>query len=142
VLETFTPVAPAWFSSAAIILLTDGRATFGIHHAKAAQMAAERGVRVYTVGFGDPNPTTIDLDGEAYDVSFDEDALKDMAEITRAAYFHASTAEELNAVYHTLKGQVVLDRKQRELTVVFTALGAVLSLTSAGLSFAWGSPLM
>jgi Ca-activated chloride channel family protein len=47
--KEFTPVAPGSYSSAAIILLTDGQRTTGVDSLEAAKMASERGVRVYTV---------------------------------------------------------------------------------------------
>ena len=43
---------PGSYQSGAIILLTDGRATTGPNPIETAKMAAERGVRIYTVGFG------------------------------------------------------------------------------------------
>ena len=72
------------------------------------------------------------------EVGFDEDALKSIARQTRGAYFHASTAEELNEVYRTLEGKVVLEKKRREVTALLTALGAILMLGSAALSLAEG----
>jgi Ca-activated chloride channel family protein len=131
-------VQPGSFSSAAIVLLTDGRSTFGIGHAKAAKIAADLGVRIYTVGFG-TSAATVDLDGNLAEAEFDEDALREVAEATRARYFQASTAEELNSVYRTLSGDIVLESKVLELTALFTALGALLSLASAGLSVAWSN---
>jgi Ca-activated chloride channel family protein len=50
--KTFTPVAPGSYNSAAIIMLTDGQRTTGPDPLEAAQMAADRGVKVYTVGVG------------------------------------------------------------------------------------------
>jgi Ca-activated chloride channel family protein len=139
--EKRAPVQPGSFSSAAIVLLTDGRSTFGIGHSKAAKIAADLGVRVYTVGFGSTAGATIDLEGKPVDAEFDEAALREIADTTRASYFHASTAEELNSIYRTLSGDIVLERKLLELTALFTALGALLSLSSAGLSFAWSNRL-
>ena len=43
---------PGSYQSAAIILLTDGQTTTGPDPLEAARMAADRGVRVYTVGIG------------------------------------------------------------------------------------------
>ena len=131
------PVPAGSHSSAAIVLLTDGRSTFGIGHGQAAQMAAELGVRVYTVGFGKTEGGSIALADTLLDVEFDEPALKEIAAATGGSYFHASTAEELKSVYRDLTGRIVLERKFLELTALFTALGAVLSLSSVGLSFAW-----
>lgn len=131
------PVAPGSYQSAAIVLLTDGRSTFGIGHRQAAQMAAERGVRVFTVGFGKVEGGSINVSGTALDVEFDEAALREIAATTGGSYFHATTAEELKSIYRDLTGRIVLERKFLELTALFTALGAVLSLSSVGLSFAW-----
>lgn len=131
------PVGAGSHSSSAIVLLTDGRSTFGIGHGQAAQMAAELGVRVYTVGFGKTEGGSIAPADALLDVEFDEPALKEIAAATGGSYFHASTAEELKSVYRDLTGRIVLERKFLELTALFTALGAVLSLSSVGLSFAW-----
>uniref|UniRef100_UPI00374D993E VWA domain-containing protein n=1 Tax=Rhodoferax sp. TaxID=50421 RepID=UPI00374D993E len=48
--KAFTPVAPGSYTSAAIIMLTDGQRTTGVDPLEAAKLAADRGVRVYTVG--------------------------------------------------------------------------------------------
>src|SRR5918992_3664085 len=48
----FKPVPPGSYTSAAIILLTDGQRTTGPDSLEAARMAADRGVRVFTVGIG------------------------------------------------------------------------------------------
>ena len=50
--KKITPVPPGSYKSAAIILLSDGRRTMGVDTLEAAQMAADRGVRIYVVGLG------------------------------------------------------------------------------------------
>ncbi|HEX5285815.1 MAG TPA: VWA domain-containing protein, partial [Polaromonas sp.] len=57
--KEFTPVAPGSYTSAAIILLTDGQRTTGVDSLDAAKLAADRGVRVYTVGVGTVEGETI-----------------------------------------------------------------------------------
>src|SRR6185436_2677879 len=57
--KEFTPVAPGSYTSAAIIMLTDGQRTTGVDPLDAATMAAERGIRVYTVGIGTVDGETI-----------------------------------------------------------------------------------
>src|SRR4051812_33379532 len=47
-------VAPGSYKSGAVILLTDGQTTTGPDPVDAARLAADRGVRVYTVGVGTP----------------------------------------------------------------------------------------
>jgi Ca-activated chloride channel family protein len=132
-------VPPASYMSAAIIVLTDGRDTGGFPAMMAAQMAADRGVRVFTVGFGSSAAATITVNGESLAADFDEDTLIRVAKVTRGQYFHASTADELRNVYQTLVGRAVLERKERELTALFAALAALLSLSAAGLSLTWAS---
>jgi Ca-activated chloride channel family protein len=48
----FTPVPPGSYSNAAVILLTDGQTTTGVDPLEAAKVAADRGVRVFTVAVG------------------------------------------------------------------------------------------
>src|SRR5207244_9613302 len=61
--KPFKAVAPGSNTSSAIILLTDGRRTTGPDSLEAAKMAADHGVRVYTVGFGMPGGRMAATDG-------------------------------------------------------------------------------
>ncbi len=47
-----TPVTPGAYAPDIIVLLTDGSNNAGVDPLQAAQQAADRGVRVYTIGFG------------------------------------------------------------------------------------------
>ncbi len=51
-IDTFKPVPPGSNTSAAIVLVSDGEGNTGPELQAAAKFAAERGVRVYTVGVG------------------------------------------------------------------------------------------
>jgi Ca-activated chloride channel family protein len=135
--KEFKPVPPASYSSAAIILLTDGRRTTGPDPLEAAKMAADRGVRVFTVGFGTAQGGSVDFDGWSIYMRFDEETLKAIAEITRAAYFHAGSGADLKKVYEALNTRFVLEKKQIEITGLVTAAAAVLALASAALSLLW-----
>ncbi len=131
------PVPPGSNDSAAIVLLTDGRRTTGPDPLEAAKMAADRGIRVFTVGFGSAAGGPAMIEGYSIFMMFDEETLKAIAGLTRAEYFHASTADELTKVYETLSSRFVLSEEEREVTALFAALAALLTLTSAGLSLAW-----
>jgi Ca-activated chloride channel family protein len=61
--KAFVPVAAGSYGSAAIILLTDGQRTTGVDSLEAAKLAADRGVKVYTVGIGTVNGETIGFEG-------------------------------------------------------------------------------
>ncbi|HRO54653.1 MAG TPA: VWA domain-containing protein, partial [Alicycliphilus sp.] len=82
--KTFTPVAPGSYRSAAIIMLTDGQRTTGVDPLEAAQWAADRGVRVYTVGVGTVQGEVIGFEGWSMRVRLDEDTLKAVALRTNA----------------------------------------------------------
>ena len=133
----FTPVPPGSYASGAIILLTDGRRTTGPDPVEAAGMAAERGVRVFTVGFGTTEGATVTAEGLSMFMRFDEDTLRAIADITVAEYFHASTGAELRRIYQDLNTRIVLERKQTELTALFAAAAAALMVLAASLSLVW-----
>jgi Ca-activated chloride channel homolog len=135
--QEFTPVEPGSYSSAAIIMLTDGQRTTGPDPLDAAKMASERGVRVYTVGIGTKEGETIGFEGWSMRVRLDEDTLKNIADRTRADYFYAGTAEDLKKVYQSLSTRLVVERKETEISALFALLGALLLATAAGLSVWW-----
>ena len=133
----FTPVPPGSYPSAAIILLTDGQRTTGPDPLDAAKMAADRGVRVYTVGVGTKEGETIGFEGWSMRVRLDEDTLKGIASLTRADYFYAGTAEDLKKVYQGLSTKLIVEKKETEISALFAAVGAMLVVLAASLSVWW-----
>jgi Ca-activated chloride channel family protein len=135
--KPFTPVPPGSYTSAAVILLTDGQRTTGPDPMDAAKMASERGVKVYTVGFGTTNGEIIGFEGWSMRVRLDEETLKNVANLTHAEYFYAGSATDLKKVYDTLTSRLVFERKETEITALFAAAGALLAVLAAGLSLWW-----
>src|SRR3954464_8465606 len=131
------PVPPGSNPNAAIILLTDGRRTIGPDPLQAARLAADHGVRVYTVGFGSAQGAPIQVEGYSIYMMFDEETLKAIAGLTNAEYFHATSGAELKKVYDNLTAKFVLQREQTEITAFFAAAAAALLIAAAGLSLAW-----
>jgi len=131
------PVAPGSYTSAAIILLTDGQTTTGPDPREAAKMAAERGVRVFTVGVGTANGEILGAEGWSMRVRLDEDALKEIAGTTRADYFYAGNALDLKKVYQDLNSKLVMEKRETEITAIFAALAGVLMLVAVMLSLWW-----
>ncbi|MEP7062281.1 MAG: VWA domain-containing protein [Betaproteobacteria bacterium] len=134
---TFKPVPPGSYSSAAIILLTDGQTTTGPDPREAAKMAAERGVRVFTVGIGTANGEILGAEGWSMRVRLDEDALKEIAGTTRGDYFYAGNALDLKKVYQDLNSKLVLEKKETEVTALFAAIAGALLLLAVMLSLWW-----
>jgi Ca-activated chloride channel family protein len=133
----FKPVPPGSYQSAVIILLTDGQRTTGPDSVMAARLAAERGVRIYTVGVGTPAGATIGFEGWSMHVRLDEETLRSIADLTRGEYFYAGNAVELKRIYETMRSRMVLETKKAEITAIFAAVAAALVLLAAGLSIAW-----
>ena len=133
----FTPVAPGSYASGAIILLTDGQRTTGPDPLEAAKMAADHGVRVYTVGVGTKEGETIGFEGWSMRVRLDEETLKNIANLTRADYFYAGTAADLKKVYQGLSTRLIVEKKETEISALFAAFGALLVVIAAGLSVWW-----
>jgi len=131
------PVAPGSYRSAAIIMLTDGQRTTGVDPLEAAQWAADRGVRVYTVGVGTVAGELIGFEGWSMRVRLDEDTLKAVALRTNAEYFHAATAQDLRKVYETLSSRITVETKETEVSALLALAGAVLVLLAAALSLWW-----
>ena len=128
---------PGSYAAGAIILLTDGQTTAGPDPVDAARLAAERGVRVFTVGVGTENGQILNGDGWSMRVRLDEEPLKAIADLTRAEYFYAGNAPDLKKVYETLRAKLVMEKKETEITALFSAIAAAAVLLSATLSLLW-----
>jgi Ca-activated chloride channel homolog len=139
--KEFTPLVPGSYRSGAIILMSDGRRTVGPDPLDAARLAADHGIRVFTVGFGTKEGVMIGAEGWSAYVRLDEETLQAIADVTRGIYFHAGTAEDLKKVYQELNARLVMERKDVEITFLFAAMAAVLLLVSAALSLLWFSRL-
>jgi len=133
----FKPVPPGSYPSAVIILLTDGQRTTGPDSIEAAKMAADRGVRVFTVGVGTPQGEIIGFEGWSMRVRLDEETLKQIANITHGEYFYAGNAVDLKKIYENLNSRLVLEKKETEISALFAGLGALLAVIAASLSVLW-----
>jgi Ca-activated chloride channel homolog len=142
-----------------IVLLTDGANTRGVDPLVAAQQAADRRARVYTIGFGTTEPVALScspdqLGSDMFDVPFgaggfsgggdpsqflliDEPTLQGIADTTGGSYYRAQNADQLLGVLDDLPSRVVTQDEEREVSVAFVALGAVLAMAAVGLSLWW-----
>jgi Ca-activated chloride channel family protein len=137
--KEWKPVPPGSYRSGAIILLTDGRRTIGPDPLEAARLAADRGVKIYTVGFGTAQGGTTNIDGYSIYMRFDEETLKAIAQLTSAEYFQASSAADLKRVYEGLNARYTLEKQETEISALFSALAAVLAVVAGVLSVLWFS---
>ena len=135
-------VPPGSFKSAAIILLTDGQTTTGPDPIESARMAAERGIRVYTVGVGTEKGEMIGAEGWSMRVRLDEASLKQIANVTQGEYFYAGNATDLRKVYESLSSKLVFEQRQSEVTALFAAAAALFAVLAAALSMLWFGRIM
>jgi Ca-activated chloride channel family protein len=133
----FKPVPPGSYGSAVIILLTDGQRTTGPDSVMAARLAAERGVRIFTVGVGTPEGKIVGFDGWSMHVRLDEETLRAIADLTRGEYFYAGNAVDLKKIYQTMNTRLVMETKKTEIGAFFSAAAAFLVLVAGLLSLAW-----
>jgi Ca-activated chloride channel family protein len=127
------PVPPGSNTSAVIVLLSDGRTNVGIEPLDAARIAADRGVRVFTVGFGTAEGGTVDFGGGWMRTQLDEETLRGIAEITGGKYFHAKSAADLRSAYDSLTTQFVAETQRTEVTAFVAALALLLLVLALGL---------
>ncbi len=138
---TTPPVPPGSYPAAVIILLTDGQTNAGVPPLDAARLAADRGVRVFTVGFGSAQGGLVDFGGGTMRVQLDEETLKAVAEMTKARYFHAATEADLKEIYKSLTSQFVAETKRTELTAMIAAPAMLMLLLAVVLSLLWSNRL-
>ena len=132
------PVESGSYTAGGIILMSDGRRTTGPDPLDAARMAAERGVRVHTVGFGTVDGATVEtMEGWSFFARLDEDALQGVAHITGGEYFHAGSAADLARIYQDLGARFTLERAETEIGALFAAAAALLLMVAALLSLVW-----
>ena len=89
-----------------LILLTDGANTAGeVEPIKAAELAAELGLKIYTIGIGADEMLIRSFFGMRKvnpSTDLDEDTLKKIAEVTGGKYFRARDTQEFEKIYQML----------------------------------------
>jgi Ca-activated chloride channel family protein len=131
------PVAPGSYENAVIILLTDGATTAGPDPIAAGQLAADWGVRVFTVGFGTPGGSVVDFAGRSMRAQLDEPTLQEIARKTDGQYFAAKSADDLTRVYNSLATKLVGEKKLTEIAFIFAGIGALFAMAAGALSLLW-----
>ncbi len=132
-----TPVPAGTHAPAVIVLLTDGENNESPDPVAAAQTAADRGVRIYTVGIGSAAGTTLDLNGFKVHTQLNEPMLQQIAQLTDGSYYNAASTADLASIYDHLDTRLVVKPEAIEITSLFAGASVIL-LTVGGLfSLAW-----
>jgi Ca-activated chloride channel family protein len=162
-LEGFEPVPHGAYVPAIIVVLTDGVTTTGPLPVDAAQQAVDRGIRVYTIGFGTAQGAEFagcggrfmgrepfsggnsgfgggmggGPGGGRFRRGIDEATLIQVAEMSGGEYYSAESATELQDVFQNLPTNLIIKTEVTEITFVFTALGALVAVAALTLSMRW-----
>jgi Ca-activated chloride channel family protein len=148
-----TPVPKGAYAPGIIVLLTDGVSNTGLLPLDAAQQAVDRGVRVYTIGFGTANGSEFascqssdpsefgrfasEGSGGGFGKEIDEVTLRRIADMTGGEYYPASSANELEGVFTHLSTYLIAKHETSEASVFFVAGGVLLASLALALSLTW-----
>jgi Ca-activated chloride channel homolog len=147
------------YAADVIVLLTDGANTQGVEPTTAAESAAVRGLRVFTIGFGTTTPSRMACTGRQASGwpgggrgggfggggfgggrsprVIDEATLQAVAEITGGQYYKAESADQLQEALGDLPSQITVVRKHVDIASWFAGAGGLLVAVAVGLSLWW-----
>jgi len=125
------------YSSAVVLLLTDGEDTGGQDPLEIAQVAAEAGVRIYPIGIGTAEGSVVQLDGFNVLTQLNEPTLQEIASLTNGYYYQAQDEESLQEVYQNVDLQLTIEGEKSEVTSLVTGLSMLLLLVGGLLSLFW-----
>ena len=132
-----TPMPQGQYQNAIIVLLTDGENNQWPEPVDIAQMAADRGIRVYTVGIGSEEGAVVRIQGRAIRTRLDEQTLRTISEMTAGEYYNAQTESDLVKIYENLSTNLVLKTEKTEVTAYVTGIAVLLSLLAGFFSLIW-----
>jgi Ca-activated chloride channel homolog len=134
---TPTPVPKGSYSSAVIVLLTDGENNQRPDPLDVAQMAADRGIRIYTVGIGSPAGTTLHVNGFTVHTQLDETLLQQIAQLTNGEYYNAENEKDLVNIYNNLNPQLIIKPEKTEVTAILAGISVLVLLIGGTFSLLW-----
>ena len=126
-----------WYPSSMIVLLTDGENTSPPDPLAAAALAADLGVRIYTIGIGTTSGATVTLDGFTVHSALDEGVLQTISEFSGGQYYNAGNEADLSRIYDDLKPKLSVKTEEMEITSVLAGIGMLTFLIGGVLSFLW-----
>jgi Ca-activated chloride channel family protein len=134
---TAIPSPQGWYTSAVIVLLTDGENNQSPDPLAATDLAADLGVRIYTVGIGTPAGATITVEGFTVHSQLNEPMLQYIADTTGGEYYNAGSAEDLRRIYNDLEPKLSLKREEMEITSILAGISFLVILIGGAISLLW-----
>jgi Ca-activated chloride channel family protein len=145
----------AGYADDVIVVLTDGSNNRGIDPQTAAKEAADRGVRVSTIGYGTDNPAPLACSsgqfggfggggfggggrtGEGNPFDADYGALMQISRTTGGTFYRAQDADQLSTALAKLPAAFTIVRKHIDIASWFAAGGGLLTAAALALSLWW-----
>jgi len=134
---TPTPVPRGTYMPAVILLLSDGENNESPDPLAAAQSAADRGVRIYTIGIGSAEGITLHVNGFTVHTQLNEAMLQQIAQLTDGAYYSAANEQDLHTIYDNLTPQLVIKPEKMEVTSLLAGASLLVLLMGGALSLLW-----
>lgn len=122
-------VRPGSNRSVAMILISDGESNVGPKATAMAELAAQFGVRIHTVGIGTNQGAVVKAEGISQRVRLDESLLTEIAQTTIGQSHLGATADDWRAIYEAIDASIQFDNRQPvEVSAPLTGLGLLLVL--------------
>jgi Ca-activated chloride channel family protein len=157
----------AGYAADVIVVLTDGSNNRGVDPQTAAREAADRGVRVFTIGYGTDTPAPLECgssqfggfsggglggggfggggfgggpDGGGNPLAADYGALMQISKTTDGTFYRAANASQLNSALARLPAAFTIVREHVDLASWFAVAGGLLIAAAVALSLWWNRP--
>jgi Ca-activated chloride channel family protein len=135
--QTPTAAPQGWYPSAVIVLLSDGENNENPDPTLAADLAADLGVRIYTIGIGTVNGAVLDIEGFTVVSQLNEPMLQQVSSISGGEYYNAGNEEELRRIYNDLEPKLTIKPEEIEVTSIFAGIAILVFLVGGALSLLW-----
>jgi Ca-activated chloride channel family protein len=130
---TPTPIPQGVYSPA----ISDGENTQNPDPLQAAQAAADRGVRIYSIGIGTTAGADLSIDGFMVHTQLDEGMLQQISQITSGTYYNAQSEQDLDKIYNNIRPQLVVKPEKMEVTSLFAGVSILVLLIGGAFSLGW-----
>ena len=126
-----------WHAGAVVVVFSDGENRAGLDPRDVAELAANSGIRIFTVGLGATDGTTLAIDGFTLATALNEQTLVEIAETSGGQYFAAANGVDLDAVSDAIDLELTFRGEPSEITALVAIAGLALLLAGAALSLHW-----
>ena len=126
-------VPPGSSRSVAMVLISDGESNLGPKAMAMAEIAADLGVRVHTIGVGTTRGAVVKAEGISQHVRLDAALLSDISQLTIGSFYQGVNPQDWQAIYEAIDASIQFNKRQ-PMEVSAVAMGVGLLLLLLGMS--------